>query len=288
MELMNKNTFETYLIEIKAKYDIEKKGNYSTFLNNPTPASIRNLCIELFKSSESNIDNGILKHFFNLKGDEKDKSIIENFDIDKFRPICHFYKGKTETPKYDIVDLMALLVGFDSRPLSKYLKEDSKQQFEPKKQTKEKELEDKSIVGFHSPRTIINKLYESPIWIMKNLKGVLLGCLTVLLLFFIISYFFKEKECMQWQKDHYELVDCDIKGLMSFSEIIPKDAYQLQLKKIEVDTNTIFFRGKEAIVFYCKVNDEPEFFNQLGKHPETGKVLKEVTPYIINKYVKKP
>lgn len=285
---MEKNTFETYLIEIKAKYDIEKKGDHSTFLNNPTPASIRNLCVEIFKSSKSNIDNGILKHFFDLKGDEKDKSIIEKFDIDKFRPICHFYKGKTETPKYDIVDLMALLVDLDSRPLSKYLKEGSKQQFESEKEAQEEEFDGKSIVGFSNSETTVDKP-KSSIWVMKNLKGILLGCLVVLLLFLGMNYFFKEEECMQWQKDHYVLVDCDAveENNYDFGDVIPVDQNQLTLKKIEVCDTTPFFIGKKALVYYCKINDKPQYFNHRGYHPLSGQELRRITSHIIEAYVEK-
>ncbi|WP_213068886.1 hypothetical protein [Flavobacterium columnare] len=54
----------------------------------------------------------ILETFYNLP----------NFDVDKFRPICNFFKGKTSAPNQDILDVMALLVNLQPRPLGDFLK----------------------------------------------------------------------------------------------------------------------------------------------------------------------
>ena len=74
---------------------------------------------------------------------------------------------------------------------------------------------------------------------------------------------------------------------LSVYSIIPFDENTSSLKKINVSDTTTFFKGDKAIIWYSKVNGKPDFFNGPGYHPITGKGLKPVTIYIINKYVKK-
>ena len=94
---------------------------------------------------------------------------------------------------------------------------------------------------------------------------------------------------MQWQKNHYKKVDCDKVNqysLLKQNDIVPFDEDQSRLIKIEVSDTTVFFKNDKPLYWYCKVNGKPEFFNTHGIHPVTGKALKPVTNYIIEKYVK--
>lgn len=293
---MNKNTFETYLIAIKKQYEIAKKGTYSTFLSSPTPASIRNLCVEIFKSSNSNVDKEILKHFFDLKGDDTDKALIDKFDIDRLRPICHFFKGKTETPKHELVDLMALLINLEQRPLSKYLKSEHKE-IEEKK--------NKPIIGFidtkpvHEKRTseeiapeVLHVQNKKPIWFKTNGIKIASGCVIIAILFLGVNYFMKGEECMEWVNDHFEVVDCDVPNESGDRYINAKeeDSFIADFRKIN-PCDTLSFKDKDgnACLWYGKSpKGEIEFFTALDVHPETGKTLKEVTDYIMNKYGKGP
>ena len=105
----------------------------------------------------------------------------------------------------------------------------------------------------------------------------------------LITYFdFSKKECIQWSGDHYEEVSCDLKiqGIGIFNSPEPYDERIINLRKIKVSDTTTFFKNEKAIIWYAKVGDSIEFFNTHGMHPETGRGLKPVTPYIINKYVR--
>ena len=98
-----------------------------------------------------------------------------------------------------------------------------------------------------------------------------------------------ESECMQWQKNHYKVVDCNSEnqqGLLQQHDIIPFDEHQSKLIKIEVSDTTTFFKNGKPLYWYCKVDGKPEFFNTHGVHPETGKSLKQVSDYIVEKHVK--
>ncbi|MQP52692.1 MULTISPECIES: hypothetical protein [unclassified Flavobacterium] len=94
---------------------------------------------------------------------------------------------------------------------------------------------------------------------------------------------------MQWQKNHYEVVDCkseNQQALLKQYDIIPFDEHQSKLIKIEVSDTTTFFKNGKSLYWYCKVNSTPEFFNTHGVHPETGTALKPVSKYIVYKYIK--
>lgn len=95
---------------------------------------------------------------------------------------------------------------------------------------------------------------------------------------------------MQWQIDHYEKVDCEMKnalGAMSISQVEVMDESVIDLKKIEVSPETTFFIKNKAVIYYCKVNDSIlEYYNAPGFHPVLEKPLKPITKYIIKKYIK--
>ena len=94
------------------------------------------------------------------------------------------------------------------------------------------------------------------------------------------------QNCMVWKGTHYERTACETKvGL----NVEPMDEFRLNnLKKIEVDMTTSFFdeKNNRALVWYHKNKaGEIEFYSAPGLHPTTGETLREITPYMIQKYV---
>lgn len=118
---MNINTREVYEKALKAKFEEAKKGMYSGFLMNPSPAELKSLCLLLFDKGINRQDQEILNNFFELNMESDKRRQIEQFDIDKLRPIGHFLKGKTETTRTVILDMIAFLVDFHPRPLRKFM-----------------------------------------------------------------------------------------------------------------------------------------------------------------------
>jgi hypothetical protein len=117
--------------------------------------------------------------------------------------------------------------------------------------------------------------------------------LTVFLSLFFMGYavknlIFPKKECMKWEGDHYEAVDCKNEkvGIGNLTSVAVLNEDLLSLKKIEVNTNSIFFKKGKPIVWYGKsFEGNYEYFNQPGLHPETEKTLKPISEYIIKKYI---
>lgn len=133
--------------------------------------------------------------------------------------------------------------------------------------------------------TFVNIGKEPPnkIWWYSGIIAVLVG------LCFIIYLALQKKDCMQWSGDHYEEVSCDLKmeGIGTFNAPEPYDERIIDLRRIKVCDTTTFFKNEKAVVWYAKVGDSVEFFNTHGMHPENGRALRPITPYIIHKYVVK-
>lgn len=119
-----------------------------------------------------------------------------------------------------------------------------------------------------------------------------LAAVAVVLLFgfaYILVSFLNKNDCMIWRKDHYESVPCDMEvNAVAGESIIPADEklllYQSKIKLC--DTTTFFNREGKPKVFYGKsANKEYEYFSYPGNHPETGKRLKEITHYMIDKHI---
>ncbi len=94
--------------------------------------------------------------------------------------------------------------------------------------------------------------------------------------------------CMVWKEIAFEKVPCNISSENSIVSVVKLNEDRLRnFRKIEVNAVYPFFdeMGKSQ-VWYSKLGKRKvEFFSGPGIHPITGKTLKAVTPYIIEKYV---
>lgn len=298
---------KNYREAIKSKYEKEKVGIHSNYLMNPSPAQLRMLCELIFKENKSSDDLYAFNAFFGFEFNMGTIGKLRN-QVDRFKPIGSFLKGKTELADITAVNMAAILVDYNPRPIQRFLKENatlvikeeqpgysivntvdptSPEEKNETTTTKTIAIFDTTIKANTSAIATLTQLQNKTISVKQ------IGKILMLLLVFLVSaYGVKElispkKGCMQWQKDHYEVVDCAIAGIGVMNEIKPTIAEELKLKKIEVTTQTPFFQKNKAIVWYCKNNGKPEYFNTAGFHPENGKPLKPISQYIIDKYIKK-
>lgn len=276
---MGNFTYKNYIEEIKAKYDVEKGGIYSCYLSKPSPALLNDYCKILKQNELSKKDQEIIDLFYGKP----------NFDVDKFRPICNFFNGKTKYPSQDILDMMAFLVDFKPRPLGDFLKISKTKTIEEGKENKIKE--DENLEEENTKKNIVKVGSEIPEFSKKRKKIILTSIILSLgLLSFIYFNFIEHKPCLEWQNDRYIEADCEVEtnGFVSLNTKVPYNEDLLLLRKIvPTDTTTYFKKGK-AIVWYCKDNNgELELFNAPGHHPVSDKPLKAITPNMIKKYLKK-
>ena len=283
---MSKIIFDVYKRTIRAQYEKKKMEDITGILMNPSPAQLRNLCLILFDQSLSNNDEITMKNFFCVKEKEGLRKAIEKCEISRFRPIRSFLLGEKNSDDIGRIDMAAILVDFNSRPFSNFLankKKEIKIKEEPLQDMKGKKEDalpslvsevGNEIKGLPE-KSILNR-YKKALTKVALLCSVGIGVVTLL----------PKKECMQWNSNHYEVVDCSTESSGFLDPRIPLNKDRLGLKKLDPKTIKTYFENGQPRVWYAKIDDKIELFNQPGLHPTTGKTLKPITQYIINKYLK--
>tara|TARA_R110002126_G_scaffold282681_1_gene431232 strand:- start:320 stop:1195 length:876 start_codon:yes stop_codon:yes gene_type:complete len=290
-----KNTLEDYKAAVKLKYESEKIGNYSSFLLNPSRAKLRKLCGELFKNNTNTDDLKSFSAFFQFDFSLNCSNRLKE-QTDKFRPIETFFKGETDLADIEAVNIAAILVDFNSRPYLKFSKQEALKK-ENIPSTSIESLNTGDVFGateFIKKNTISADLPIQPSFLKKKKlslyqkKVVIPGMLLIIMLSGIGYSFLPKKECMQWQKDHYEAVDCETKavGFVDLYSTMPLNKNMLNFRKIKICDTTTFFKHNKPILWYCKKGNQLVFFNGPGFNPENEKPLKPITQYMIDKYMK--
>lgn len=276
-------TNEDYIYAIKLKIEVQKNGVMCSYLTQPSPAQLRNLSLMLLENGLNANDENGFRNFFQTKKEEDLKKCINHFDIEKFKPIISFLKRKTTTTNSINLELIAIMVDFEDRPLFKFLNMDK---ILSNRKGNENQHEIISFLNIEKSNEIVkSEFVKSKI---KLIFKIVLSFFLLFIFFYLIKKeFFQEKECMQWQKDHFEPMKCEINslGFAAVNEIKTLDKNLLGFKKINVNPKTIFFKNEKPIVWYFKKDGQLEFFNAPGFHPENGKPLKPISKYMIKKYV---
>lgn len=118
------------------------------------------------------------------------------------------------------------------------------------------------------------------------LKMVVLATVLGLASLFIYQYVNRQR-WMVWQENHYVEVGFDAKRYELKQLKIYKENRVTAFKKVAVNCNTTFFNNDGSVRYWYgkNKNKELEYFTDLGLHPETGKTLKPMTDYMIDKHV---
>ncbi|WP_268225364.1 hypothetical protein [Sinomicrobium oceani] len=137
--------------------------------------------------------------------------------------------------------------------------------------TEREELKTVSRRSWNKRRIVI-----SGIFVMSILAGLL-----------SFKVLMPHQRWMEWQGTHYEEVSYDPQKLQHGTLKLYKEERIRIFKKITPDCNTEFFteHGKENIWYGKNEAGQLDFFTGHGLHPETGKTLKAITPYMIRKYI---
>lgn len=285
---MEKKTKETYKREILNKYGLEKKGELSGYLFEPTPKSIKELCENLVNERHSSDDIKILNNFFKPNKGEAVLHAIGKIDTTKFKPVISFLKEDTKDPNPITLELISWLVNHNPRPLYKYL--------QSKDIGKEQIIILKKIDTGEEQKKTENK---TPSNLNKKQKNIIIKSILItamLLLGFCGKNFVdrnqlpnkQNEDCMIWNKTHYKEVPCNSANNRN---ILYNKIKLLNFKKKEnVTLKDSFFdeETNQPLMWYNKTKDNKiEFFTSSGLHPVTGETLKAVTEYIIDKYVPK-
>jgi hypothetical protein len=279
------DALEVYKKAIKVKFEEEKTKEYSSFLLVPSRAKLRQLCIERLKDNQSSDDLKSFGIFFGFEFEFGSKNRLQSA-TDKFRPIETFLKGETDLMDIEGINIAALLVDFQPRPFKKFAKLNSENLVEEvQSSTVAKSKLNELVKNVEKPVFIKSDNIVSSIGNLKQKVGI--GSLVVLGLFGVKAMFVKEKECMEWKEDHYELVNCESEqaGFATTKIIKHYNEVEFNRRELAVCDSTKFFNGDKPVIWYSKKNNEIQFFNMDGENPENGAELKKVSQYIIEKYV---
>src|ERR1700749_600284 len=102
---------------LKAYQGLNTKGPLSTNLKHPSPAKLRNECLRILGKRFSKKDKEILSSFFGEQADlAAYEAAINGFDIDLFRPLESFMKGRIKTTDPKNIELLSWLIDYEPRP----------------------------------------------------------------------------------------------------------------------------------------------------------------------------
>jgi hypothetical protein len=291
---MNNFTIIDYKLVIKNRFEIIQEEGLILDLLDPSPAKLRNLCIDIFTNGLTNSDENIFVSFFEAKENSKLEMAIENCNVDKFKPIISLLKGTNNTDDRERIEMAAILVDQRPRPFLRFKNGEIERQpingeTNDNRTNKNIRNEVEGKVNEENKKSQ-NFIVDSKI-ISKKYIILLLG-IVVVIGGFTTWNFKTEGDCMVWNKDHYEEVSCDVvSNKMSLvSPIVAKKEENIisNFKKLKVCDTTSFFKLGKPCVWYGKsFEGNYDCFTAPGLHPETGKTLKPITQYIIDRYLLK-
>lgn len=235
---------------------------------NPTPAGITKACVEILKKeSVKKEDQTVVKKFLEQQQDVPGL----------FKSVQKFLKGETESISLDKLELIAILIDCPLRNFRTYRQACIRG--------------DKNKILWKGMKTPPEGESEPPpIGRPKIRIKIILGIASLILILVALwKGLYHSKSCMVWMDTHYEKVDCDVVLERDFK--VSPVAYDRKkfrtLKRIQTDRwDTVsFFKEGSPNVWYVKTGNRLEFFRADYPHPVTGKALREVSRYIIDKYV---
>jgi len=110
--------FNDYKKEVIDAFILKKtSGQLPLRLTEPTPAGLRDECLDRYREAHSQKDEESLKIFFGSRGSAADYyRLIETTEIDKFRPLVSFLRKPSINTKTKNIELLAYLIDFEPRP----------------------------------------------------------------------------------------------------------------------------------------------------------------------------
>lgn len=260
-----------------------------------SPAGFKAACLEVCRERYSRKDEFILKAFFG-EGSEQENCLraIARRDIDKFRPLVNFFKGKTTKPDGKIVELAAWLIDFNPRPYDpriKYVIDQDTTPVSPQDSPANITIEIPQIQSGKiddAPRSTSSEVEEKG---KKRKKIILVITITVAVAMTIYwmrpnkppaPVYIGHQACMFWDEDHYQIIPCQQHG---DTMVVALDSNKLvHFRKItQPDTITTNAIGT---IWYVRYRKEYEFYTADGFHPIDPTLrLRPITEYIIRNHI---
>jgi hypothetical protein len=281
--------FPDYQRLIVEDYEQKKAANtLSQRLIHPTPARLREECVEVFRARFEKRDENTLKGFFGERNDEASYlQAIERCDIDRFRPLIKFLKKDVINSDVRNIELLAWLINFEPRPweFNKEYTVDAPAASKTSGNNIKSGKKDEQVAETEHGQQVYGRSAE----ISKRVKRKIIAVAVIALLCSGGYYILKgtgtstsgNEACMYWNVDHYEAVSCN-KKMASEILVVALDTDKVRnFKRImRPDTITHNSIGK---VWYVKIKNRREYYTSGGNHPRKPElILKPITDYIIS------
>jgi hypothetical protein len=285
---METRTSKGYNDAIWRLYQQKKATLYSGLLAEPSASDLKNICLQRAENGLNGADTEVFRTFFSIANNEDLKKGISRWDPEGFKAVINFLINKSQSTNKKNLNFLSVLIYFEPRPLNNFLngtdgnEESKSHDLEPRSFKNEKEVgegkeEEKvvSVTGILNGRE--NKIFGIG---RKWLFGIIIISMAILIGIGVNEENYGNKKCMRWQKDHYELIDCNKAADETLGRILPLDTIQFPMKKIIVTAETDFFKDGKPVVWCNKHNNHYDCFDHPGFHPESFKALKPVSPQI--------
>jgi hypothetical protein len=275
-----------------------------------SPASLKAACLEECRERYDRKDERILKGFFGQGSDQEACLLaIDDLDINKFRPLVYFIKGKTKNPDDKVVELVAWLIDFKHRPYDPrktYAITTDYPQSLPSEMAIEvapasvgsREDDPLSVPSGaieESPKTmssgaaIDDRKNEANARTNRNKAVLTLAIGVVVALIIYLTWSNKvvlpdgPQACMYWTGDHYQAIPCDQRPTNALT--VPLDSTKLVYFRKITRPDTITENALGSI--WCvKFHGAYECYTSPGYHPiDTSLKLRLLTDYILIKHI---
>lgn len=250
----------------------------------PTPAKIKDLVVKFCErgSELCTGDEQILRSFV---GEKKDVSAYRNaFQIgkaDPFRQVVKVLTKRSVNTNIKYINLLALLIGFPSRPYHPNLKPVSPSQtgainiVTAGGVEKQETLDEKSD-GHQTKRNYPILLWFFPVLIVIGVGWYAISKKTV-------KRYTGREGCMIWADDHYEPIDCKDQSTTAPHYQINHDLV-VHFKRI-TRPDTLTYKSIRK-VWYSNYKGKVEFYTDSGANPlDTNFRVLPMTTHIFEKYV---
>jgi hypothetical protein len=286
------------------------KSNLPQRLQHPTPKKIRNECVSVYNSGIEKKDIRMLKNFFETYDENALLGIIENFNLNKFKPLVKYLKGGTGATEDKNIELLGWLLNYPKRPF------DAAYDYEAEIISSKKnsmisigEVKDLEDVNYDTQskepvngtdqsdlkkwlkNRSNNKILDRIKWGLAASIVILIGVIAVLYLNYNSNTAFgisapNQKECMVWADDHYERVSCDSPGIVG--QVLPLDKSSLNNLRRITRPDTIAEKHIGKLWYQKRDGDSVEYYTSGGTDPiDPNRDLKRLTKRIYFIHVRK-
>lgn len=258
-------------------------------LADPTPARLRDECLDVFQSRFLKKDEPNLRVFFrHTKEIDTLGQSIETHGLGKFKALHNFLINKTDSTDQKNIELLAWLIDFEPRPYEfgrKYprLNENQKESRSNKKIGEEGIIENGSG-SKEIPEVLKSIKVPTSSTSTSNARSIIITLIITLIVGYSAFSIWGDKKairnssgfetCMYWAGDQYKTGNCIQRG--GDSVLAAYDANKMRNFRRIMDTSKI---TEKAIgnVWYRITKGKYEFYTMDEKHPVDGKRLTRLT-----------